>query len=165
MRLLIFVASVSALAASAVEARSLQIHGVTGCLSEYDLSASVSGEASNGIEKLSGPLNIKHVGLCTHDGPNEILSYLKLEFVNSPALVTATLNFDGHECSYRGYLLESYIGVLTCAGGLSLPVRLWVSGVGEAGPDKVGSDSAAPVGGPRGGLERKPHIERDEAGY
>jgi hypothetical protein len=69
MRLLIFVVSVSAFSASAADARSLQIHGVTEYFSEYDLSASVSGEASKGIEELSGPLNIKHVGLCTHDGP------------------------------------------------------------------------------------------------
>ena len=51
MRCLIFVVSVSALAGSADDARSLQIHGVTGYLSEYDLSASVSGEASKGIEE------------------------------------------------------------------------------------------------------------------
>ena len=124
MRFLIFVVSASALGAPAVDARSLQIHGVTGYLSEYDLSASVSGEASKGIEELSGPLNIRHVGLCTHDGPNEMLSYLKLEFFNASAPVTATLNFDGHKCSYRGYLSESNIGVLTCTEGLSLPLRL-----------------------------------------
>ena len=60
MRLLIFVVSVSALAASVADAQSLQIHGVTGYLSEYDLSASVSGEISKGIERLYGRLNIKH---------------------------------------------------------------------------------------------------------
>ncbi len=98
---------------------------MTGYLSEYDLSANVSGEAFNGIEELSGPLDIKHVGLCTHDGPNETLSYLKLEFVSLSSPVTATLNLDGHECSYRGYLSESYNGTLTCTEGLSLPVRLW----------------------------------------
>ena len=46
MRWLIFAVSVSALAASAAVAQSMQIHGVTGYLSEYDLSADVSGEAS-----------------------------------------------------------------------------------------------------------------------
>ncbi len=125
MRLLIFAVSVSALAGSAAVAQSMQIHGVTGYLSEYDLSAVVSGEASSGMHDLSGPLTIKHVGLCSHDGPNETLSYIKLEFANASAPVTATLNFDGHECSYRGYLSESYNGVLTCTGGLTLPLRLW----------------------------------------
>jgi hypothetical protein len=138
MRLLIFVVSASALGAPAVDARSLQIHGVTGYLSEYDLSANVSGETSKRIEELSGPLSIKHVGLCTHDGPDEMLSYLKLEFVNASAPVTATLNFDGHECSYRGYLSDSYIGVLKCTEGLSLPFKLWASNIGEDRVDQVG---------------------------
>ena len=71
MRWLIFAVSVSALAASAAVAQSMQIHGVTGYLSEYDLSAVVSGEAASGMQELSGPLTIKHVGLCSHDGPNE----------------------------------------------------------------------------------------------
>ena len=127
MRLLVFVASAAALFASAADARSLQIHGVTGYLSEYDLSANVSGEASSGTEELSGPLIIKHVGLCTHDGPDETLSFLKVEFAGASAPVTATLNFDGHACRYRGYLSESSTGVLTCADGLSLPFRLWAN--------------------------------------
>jgi hypothetical protein len=126
MRLLILVVSTSVLAGgSTADARSLQIHGVTGYLSEYDLSASVSSDASEGIEELSGPLTIKHVGLCTHDGPTEILSQLKLEFVDASAPVTATFNFDGHECSYRGYLSETHVGVLICNKGLRLPLRLW----------------------------------------
>ena len=56
MRLLIFVVSASALAASVADAQSLQIHGVTGYLSEYDLSASVSGEISKGIERIARPV-------------------------------------------------------------------------------------------------------------
>jgi hypothetical protein len=125
MKLLVLVVAVGALATPA-DAQSLQIRGVTGYLSEYDLSASVSGEASRGIEELSGTLNIKHVGLCTHNGPDETLGYIKLEFVSTSAPIIATLNFNGRECSYRGYLSESSTGVLTCAGGLSLPLRLWV---------------------------------------
>ncbi len=125
MRLLISVMPLSALAASAAEAQSLQIQGVTGYLSEYELSATVSGEATRGIAELSGELIINHVGLCTHDGPNEMLSYLKLEFAGALAPVTATLNFDGQECSYRGYLSKSYKGVLSCTDGVRLPLRLW----------------------------------------
>ncbi len=121
----VFVLSVSALTASTADARSLQIHGVTGYLSEYDLNANVSGEAFNGREELSGPLRIKHVGVCTHDGPVETVSDLKLEFVDMASPVTATLNFDGHACSYRGHLSETEVGALICADGLRLPLRLW----------------------------------------
>ncbi len=97
---------------------------------------------------MSGPLNIKHIGLCTHNGPDEMLSYLKLEFVNASAPVTATLKFDGHECRYRGYLSESYNGVLTCTEGLSLPLRLWAKYVVAGKKIKfhvIERESAAPL--------------------
>ena len=123
MRLLILVVSTTMLAGSTADVRSLRIHGVTGYLSEYDLTASVSSDASEGLEELSGPLTIKHVGLCTHDGPNEMLSELNLEFVDASAPVTATFNFDGHECSYRGYLSETHVGVLTCKARIARFLR------------------------------------------
>jgi len=56
MRLLILVVSTTMLAGSMADGRSLQIHGVSRYVSEYELSASVSSDASEGIEELSGPL-------------------------------------------------------------------------------------------------------------
>jgi hypothetical protein len=110
----------------AAAAESLQIQGVTGFLSEYELSASVSGQSSNGrAEELSGLLNVKHVGLCTHDGPNEMLGQLTIQFAGLSHRTTATLSFDGRECTYRGFLSESAIGAMTCTGNLNLPIRLW----------------------------------------
>jgi len=43
------------------------------------------------------------------------VSDLKLEFVDMASPVTATLNFDGHACSYRGHLSETEVGALICA--------------------------------------------------
>jgi hypothetical protein len=80
MRLFVLVGC-GALVTPTAAAESLQIQGVTGFLSEYELSASVSGQSSNwGTEELSGLLNVKHVGLCTHDGPNEMLGQLTIQF-------------------------------------------------------------------------------------
>ena len=126
MRLFVLVGC-GALVTSAAAAESLQIQGVTGFLSEYEMSASVSGQSSNnwGTEELSGLPNVKHVGLCTHDGPNEMLGQLKIQFAGLSHRITATLSFDGRECTYRGFLSESAVGAMTCTGNLSLPVRLW----------------------------------------
>jgi hypothetical protein len=125
MRLFVLVGC-GALVTPAAAAESLQIQGVTGFLSEYELSASVSGQSSNwGTEELSGLLNVKHVGLCTHDGPNEMLGQLKIQFAGLSHRMTATLSFDGRECTYRGFLSESASGAMTCTGNLNLPVRLW----------------------------------------
>jgi hypothetical protein len=105
MRLLVSVVCAAALVAPSALARSLQIQGVAGYLSEYELTANVSGPlADGGTEELSGPLNVKHVGLCTHDGPNEVQGQLKIQFVDLSQVIEATFKYDGRECTYRGLL-------------------------------------------------------------
>ena len=104
-------------------ARDLQIRGVAGYLSEYELSADVAqrdGEAG----ALSGPLTVRHVGVCTHDGPDEMLGRLQLRFTE-PRRVEASLSYEGRECLYRGVLSDSETGFMTCNDKLTLPVRLW----------------------------------------
>jgi hypothetical protein len=126
MRLLALVVCAGALVAPAAAARSLQIHGVTGYLSEYELTANVTGQLTDGAtEELSGPLIVKHVGLCTHAGPNEMLGQLKIQFAGLSHRIAATLSFDGRECAYRGFLSESANGFMTCTDKLTLPLRLW----------------------------------------
>jgi hypothetical protein len=106
-------------------AQSMQVHGKTGYLGEYELSSSVTERGSNGEKEFSGPLIIKHVGLCTHDGPNETVSQLRFRVIGASSRIAATLVFEGSECTYRGMLSESYHGFMTCADGTSLPLRLW----------------------------------------
>jgi hypothetical protein len=65
MRPVSFLLASGILAAPAC-AEPLQIHGMTGFASEYELSGSVSEQDLNGKKHFSGPLTVKHVGLCTH---------------------------------------------------------------------------------------------------
>jgi len=103
----------------------LQIYGKTGYLGEYELSGTVSEQSSNGRGEYSGPLVIKHVGVCTHDGPQETISQIRLQVERSSQRVMAALVFDGVECTYRGVLTESYHGFMNCADQTSVPLRLW----------------------------------------
>ena len=126
MKLLLLMVCGGALVSPPGFARSLQIQGVTGYLSEYELSAEVSGQlADRGIEVLSGPLNVKHVGLCTHAGPDEMRGQLKIRFVDAFHKIEASLVYDGRECIYDGFLSESTTGFMTCNNKLTLPLRLW----------------------------------------
>jgi hypothetical protein len=109
--------------ATPVAAQSLQLQGKTGYLGEYELSASVIGQGSGSKKEFSGPLIIKHVGLCTHDGPNETVSQIRLRHASSG--IAATLVFEGSECTYQGILSESHVGFMACADGTSLPLQLW----------------------------------------
>ena len=113
-----------ALATPAI-AQSMQLQGKTGYLGEYELSSSVTEHGSNGSKEFSGPLVIKHVGLCTHDGPNETVTQIRFRVLDASSRVAVTLVFEGSECTYQGILSESQHGFMTCADGTSLPLRLW----------------------------------------
>jgi hypothetical protein len=126
MKLLVLTICTGVLIAPSALAHTLQIQGVAGYLSEYELTADVSGQlADGGSEELSGPLSVKHVGLCTHDGPNEMLGQLKIRFKDLSHKIEASLSYEGRECLYYGFLSESATGFMTCNNKLTLPLRLW----------------------------------------
>jgi hypothetical protein len=57
--------------ATPASAQSLQVVGYSGYLGEWELTATVTGTVSGHIKEYSGPLTMKHVGVCTQDGPGE----------------------------------------------------------------------------------------------
>jgi len=111
--------------AGPAHAEPLQIHGTTGYASEYELSGNVSERDLNGKKEFSGPLIVRHVGLCTRDGPKEAVGKISFELTQSSSRVTATLAFDGSKCTYKGMLSESYRGFMDCGHEGSFPLRLW----------------------------------------
>jgi hypothetical protein len=124
LRTVVLVAVLSALAIPA-GAESMQVYGKTGYLGEYELSGTVSERTANGRKEYSGPLVAKHVDLCTHDGPKETTGQIKLHVIGSSSRTTATVVFEGVECTYEGVLSESYPGFMNCADKTSLPLRFW----------------------------------------
>lgn len=119
---LLLVANVFALP---VNAETLQIHGVTGYAGEYELSGTASRQDLNGARTFSGPLTVKHVGLCTRDGPKESVSEIRVDLDKRSSRITATLDFEGSKCTYRGVFSESYHGFMDCGRDGSFPLRIW----------------------------------------
>jgi hypothetical protein len=104
-------------------AQSLHIKGKFGFLSEYEFAANVA--AASGGKEFSGPLVVRHVGLCTHEGPPVKEGQISLQFTGAKR-VNATLNFDGRACTYRGTLSETDINEMKCPESSSaLPSSLW----------------------------------------
>lgn len=123
MRTSILALLIAILSASA-DAQSLQVNGKFGYLGEYELSAKVAAQASNGKKEFSGPMIVKHVGLCTHDGPDQKDGQIRLQFTDATSRITATLLFDGRECSYSGRLSETDVGEMVCPGA-AVPFSMW----------------------------------------
>jgi hypothetical protein len=113
-----------ALAASA-QAQSLEVIGYSGYLGEWELTATVT-ETAPGRKGYSGPLMMKHVGVCTQDGPEEKTGEMHLEISASSSRLNATLSVAGVECSYSGRLSDSYTGTMTCPDREAVPLKLWV---------------------------------------
>jgi len=117
--------ALSGLAAPA-GADSLQIIGYSGYLGEWELTATVKEDGSATPKKYSGPLSMKHVGLCTQDGPEEKSGEIRVQMLPSSSRLQATLLVDGVECGYQGVLSDFYSGIMNCSGREGVPLKLWI---------------------------------------
>ena len=115
----------SALATPAV-AQSLQVVGYSGHLGEWELTATVTESASSRTKEYSGPLTMKHIGLCTQDGPEEKTGEMRFRLSTSPAALSATLSIAGIECTYSGRLSDPCTGTMDCPGRQAVPLKLWL---------------------------------------
>ena len=112
--------------ATPAQAQSRQVIGYAGVLGEWELTATVTETASGHIKEYSGPLTMKHVGVCTQDGPEEKTGELRFQLSSSSSRLTATLLVAGVACTYSGKLSDSYAGMMTCPDRSTVPLRLWV---------------------------------------
>ena len=115
----------STLAAPA-QAQSLQVIGYAGVLGEWELTATVTEKASQRTKEFSGPLTMKHVGICTQDGPEEKTGEIRIQLSGSSSRLNATLSVAGVECTYSGRLSDFYTGMMNCSDRQAVPLILWL---------------------------------------
>jgi hypothetical protein len=125
MRAFVLLIVASAVATPA-GAQSLQVFGYAGVLGEWELTATVTEKAVRQTKEFSGPLTMKHVGVCTQDGPEEKTGEIRFQLLARSSRLDATLTVAGVECTYRGRLSGSFTGMLSCADRGPVPLTLWV---------------------------------------
>jgi hypothetical protein len=108
------------------QGQSREVTGQTGLLGEWELAATVTQRDADGITEFIGPLTLKHVGICTQDGPEEKAGELRLRLSDSLSRVRATLLIDGTECSFNGTRTTSFEGWMNCPDRRSVPLTLWI---------------------------------------
>lgn len=114
------------LPAAPAGAGPLQLVGYSGYLGEWELTATVTEDGATTPKGFSGPLSMKHVGLCTQDGPEEKSGTIRVEIMPSESRIKATLSVDGVECGYQGVLSDFYTGIMDCSGRERVPLKLWI---------------------------------------
>jgi hypothetical protein len=108
------------------QAQSRQVIGYAGVLGEWELTATVTENSSRRSKEFSGPLTMKHTGVCTQDGPEEKSGEMRFQLSSASSRLTATLLIAGVACTYSGKLSDSYSGMMTCPDRSAVPLRLWV---------------------------------------
>ena len=111
--------------ATSAQAQSLQLIGYSGYLGEWEVTATVT-EDTSAPKQYAGPMTMKHVGICTQEGPEERAGQIRLQRSASLSRLNATLSVDGVECTYSGQLSDSYTGTMSCPDREAVPLRLWL---------------------------------------
>jgi hypothetical protein len=104
--------------------QSLEIVGYTGRLGEWEVKADLA-RSGDGGDELSGPMSLRHVGLCTVDGPEAKSGTMRVRLSTWSSRVEARLVIDGVECLYHGPLSDSQESELTCPDRRPTPITLW----------------------------------------
>jgi hypothetical protein len=125
VRVLLLLFVTGALAAPA-QAKSLQVVGYAGVLGEWELTATVTETARMWSKEFSGPLSMKHVGICTQDGPEEKTGEIRLQISALSSQLDATLLVEGLACTYSARAADPYSGVMTCPDREAVPLKLWL---------------------------------------
>jgi hypothetical protein len=115
----------SALAAPA-GAQSLQVVGYAGVLGEWELTATVTETARLLSKEFSGPLTMKHVGICTQDGPEEKTGEIRFQISALSSQLDATLLVEGVACTYSARLSDPTSGLMACPDREAVPLKLWL---------------------------------------
>ena len=69
---------------------------------------------------------MKHVGICTQDGPEEKTGELRFQISASSSRLNATLSVAGVECTYSGQLSRLIYRHDELPGRQGVPLKLWV---------------------------------------
>ena len=125
MRTLLLLSALGALA-TPVQAESLQVIGYAGVLGEWELTATVTEKARLWSKEFSGPLSMKHVGICTRDGPEERTGEIRVQISRLSSQLDATLLVEGLACTYSAQLSDPTSGLMACPDREAVPLRLWM---------------------------------------
>ncbi|MCP1829602.1 MULTISPECIES: hypothetical protein [Bradyrhizobium] len=105
---------------------AMEILGQAGVLGEWELTGHLTESAPDAPRQFSGPLKMKHVGICTQDGPDERAGEIKLQITGADSQVTAELVLDGAPCTYSARKTRNYEGTLSCEGRAPVPLLVWL---------------------------------------
>jgi len=112
--------------AAPAQAEPKQLLGYAGLLGEWELTATVDEKPRLLGKEFSGPLSMKHVGICTQDGPEEKRGEIRVSISALSSQLDAKLLVEGMECTYSAPSSNPYSGMMACSDREAIPLKLWL---------------------------------------
>jgi hypothetical protein len=110
-------------------AQSYSASGQIGYLQEWEIKGNLARTATRTGADYSGPVTLRHVGLCSVNGVEEKSGVMQLKA--SPSRLEGTLAMDDDSCRIVASAASSYSGLLSCRNGRGVPISF---SIGEAAP-------------------------------
>ena len=134
MRALVSAILVCATAPAAL-AQSYSASGQVGYLQEWEMKASLAKAPAGTVEDFSGPVTLRHVGLCSVNGVEEKSGTLRLSVSRSG--VEGTLAMEDDSCRIAAVAAPSYSGLLRCRNGEGVPIHFSIDEIVDSGQSDV----------------------------
>lgn len=119
------VGAIAILVSGAATARSLQIEGKAGYLSEWDVIGDATDDPA-ASDTFRGRISWKHTGLCTVNGPVEKSGDItfKISGWGLFSRLDATMSFEQSQCTYSGSFSGQIKGTMDCTDAKGVPIKL-----------------------------------------
>jgi hypothetical protein len=127
--------------AAGVGAEPYAANGQVGYLQEWELKASLARTVLGGRIEYSGPVTLRHVGLCSVNGVEEKSGNIRLTMSRAPGAAEGTLAMEGDNC--RIVATQAYSGLLTCRNGQGVPISFSIEKTAVSGATAAAKASPA----------------------
>jgi hypothetical protein len=111
-------------------AQSYSASGQIGYLQEWEIKGNLARTATRGGADYSGPVTLRHVGLCSANGIEQKTGVVQLKV--SAARLEGTLAMEDDHCQIVATASSSYQGLLSCRNGQGVPIHFSIEQAAQA---------------------------------
>jgi hypothetical protein len=123
--------------AEGVMAQSYAINGQIGYLQEWEMKANLAQTiTANGVN-YDGPVTLRHVGLCSVNGPEEKSATVRLMVSRKTSGIEGTLTMTDDTCRIAVSASKPHSGLLKCRDGQGVPIHFSIDEIVDSGQSDV----------------------------
>jgi hypothetical protein len=130
-------ASATWISAGSAMAQSYSVSGQVGYLQEWEMKASLAKTVTGGAVNYDGPATLRHVGLCSINGPVEKSAVVRLTVSRRTSAIEGTLAMKDDSCRIVVSASKPYSGLLNCRDGQGVPIRFSIDETADSGQSDV----------------------------